>query len=101
MNLNKKKFDKYVKETILDFKAVGRNDLAKEYKKILKEKYLTVVNVQPLVNLILCSEEEGYILSQIEKEHKYMKKYLEQFFTFEKRNELILIQSKNTTKESK
>lgn len=101
MNLSKNKFDKYVKETILDFKAIGRNDLAKEYNRILEAKHLTVVNVQPLVNLILCTEEESYVLPEIKKEHNYMKKYLEQFFGFGKRNNLILIYKKTNSKESK
>lgn len=103
MKLTRKKFNEYVFNVIKDFKAVGRTDLANRYSHFLENESLTIPNITPLVDLIFETNlndmlKQGCPLNialEIKKEHNYMKKYLEQFFIFEQKDQMILIGKKS------
>lgn len=103
MKLTRKKFNEYVLNVIKDFTAAGRTDLASRYYYLLENKSLTIQNITPLIDLIFATNindllKQGcslYIAKEIKEEHVYMQTYLEQFFTFEQKNQIILIGKKN------
>jgi len=93
-----KKFLKYVKETYLDFKSWNSDDIRVihytsdiecQLKDILDKKVLSIMNVGLLLNLIYSrlekiefhrTNERPHIFKQLNKEHKFMKEYLNRYF---------------------
>lgn len=97
--ISKKRFNKLLKETILDFEYAGKymgkekaliiaNNLKKIYGKDVKD--LTVAEITPLVEVVIDVEigvnmpplsfEQMIAHKQIMKEHKEMLNYIRQFF---------------------
>lgn len=97
IHIKDKKFLKYLKDTVLDFKAAGGIDELEGLKDILKRKYLDLGNITFLLpyvcrpSIIEAYLEQGIPLpignindqKQLLKEHRYMRKYLLKYFTYE------------------
>jgi hypothetical protein len=94
-----KKFLKCLKETILDFEYMSFNELGQELlddmRVMYKRKEMCVRTVALLMlyitkkletnlNIEEVSLKEYSASKQIKKEHKYMIKYLEKYFIYEK-----------------
>lgn len=84
-------FIKYLTNTIQDFKNVHNIEMVNDLSELLISKELTAQNMMQLVDLILSREEnlDSIVLQQdkktydlINEEHRYMKNYLNQYFSF-------------------
>jgi len=100
MKLSNKKFNRYLKETILDFQQMGAHDIVKNLKALLKllPEKMEILDIEYLISIIYGAKDKTPILLadiEIEKEHQYMLKYLEQFFVITYNMGLILIEKKN------
>ena len=103
MKLHDKKFTKYVKATMNDFKTQGHIEFARELQDILAANEITLMNISTLVPFLQyridnpyhydlelsAALRQGedfksahYSINILKKEHKYMTKILSEYFTW-------------------
>jgi capsule polysaccharide export protein KpsC/LpsZ len=110
--VNRKQFNKLLKETIKDFESTNNYKVVENLKEILNTKNikdLTISQISPLIELIIITELQPALHAvdyQIKKEHKKMKKYINQFFDYQilqnseiEENFLLMIQKKGAENE--
>jgi hypothetical protein len=87
--INRKQFDRLLKETIKDFEVMGDYEMVDSLNKILKHKdfkTITFSTISPLIELIVETKKRPILHPvdiEIRKEHKQMEKYIRQFLNWE------------------
>ena len=98
--INKKQFNRLIKETIKDFEAMSDYKMAEDLKVILNYKNIkdaTIEIVSPLIELIETTKLRPILHPveyEIRKEHKKMEQYLRQFFNWRLTEDHMIIMNK-------
>ena len=91
INISDNVFLTYLKNTIEDFIRSNNGEMVENLFPIYRDRKLSLLNIRYLVELLLTREEnlDSLALQQdkktydlINKEHKYMKNYLNKWFIF-------------------